>query len=446
MKTKLFIPLALAAACALPSSALAGSATFDGETFTYTAAQGEANALIVDVSDDCGGLEAPCFSFSDSWYTIAPPDGCTSTFFGIRCPIPGKVRLSTGDGVDIIRDWNGASTIYAGSGADLVQAHDGDDALYGDAGGDTLIGGLGDDVESGGQGNDTLDSYPGGISIDGEIMESDSFGSDILIGGEGEDTASYGIRTDALTISLDGVANDGADGEGDSIGTDVETVEGAEGDDTLLGNDSANVLIGKHGDDVIGGSGGDDTLDGGGGSDLMSGNAGSDTVSGGGQDDTLAGGKGRDWIYGEYVRGCSGWAPCIAGQDDIHAQDGEQDLVGCGFGTDTVELDRIDKLWEDDCEQGTVAGGGQVGGKPGGAKGKSAKKACRKFKGQERRICKRAAKLMAQCIKVNGQANRKRCSRSIMRMGKGECRRMLRKRYRTQCVRLVRRIVKETAR
>jgi RTX calcium-binding nonapeptide repeat (4 copies) len=447
MKTKFLIPLVLVAACALPSSALAGTVTFDGETFTYTAGQGESNSLLVDVTDDCAGLDAPCFSFMDSWSTLAPPAGCTSTFSGIRCPIPGTVRLSTGDGTDIISDWNGPSTIYAGSGADLVQAHDGDDALYGDAGVDTLIGGMGDDFESGGQGNDTLDSYPGGISIDDRIMESDSFGSDILIGGPGEDTASYGIRTDALTLSLDGEANDGADGEGDGIASDVESVEGAEGDDTIMGNGGANVLIGKQGDDVVAGGGGDDTLDGGQGADFLSGNTGSDTVSGGGQDDLLVGGSGKDWIYGEYVRGCSGWAPCIAGQDDIRAQDGEEDLVGCGFGTDTVELDRIDKLWENDCERGTVAGGQQGGkgdkGNKGGTKGKGAA-GCRRFKGEQRTICRRAAKLMRQCEAVNGTANHQRCRRSIMRMGKKECRKMLRGRYARRCVRIVRQILKAT--
>jgi hypothetical protein len=449
MKTKLLIPLALAAACALPSSALAGSATFDGQTFTFTGSQGEANAIVVDVTDYCEGLAAPCFSFSDAMYSVNAPAACVPGFLGIRCPIPATVRLSTGDGVDIISDWNGASTIYAGSGADLVEAHGGDDSIYGDAGGDTLIGGEGDDFESGGDGDDWLESYEGGIVIDEPVHENDSFGSDILLGGRGEDAVSYGIRTDPLTLSLDGVQNDGADGEADAIASDIEILEGAENDDTMTGNDGPNILDGKEGDDVLAAGGRDDTLYGGPDNDLLSGNAGTDTLHGGGQDDMLVGGSGKDYMYGEYVHGCSGWAPCIAGDDDLRAQDGERDVVGCGYGIDTVELDKVDQLWDDDCEQGTIAGGGQVGkpgGKPGAAPGKTAKQACGKFKGERRRVCKRAFNLMAQCIKVNGEANRKRCGRSIMRMGKGECRRMFRKRYRIKCVRLVRRIVKEAAR
>jgi hypothetical protein len=450
MKTKLLIPLALAAACVLPASALAGTATFDGQTFTFTASQGEANAIVVDVTDYCDGLAtAPCMSFYDAMYSVNTPAGCASGFFGIVCPIPTTVRLSTGDGVDIISDWNGASTIYAGNGGDLVEAHGGDDSIYGDAGGDTLIGGDGDDFESGGEGNDWLDSYNGGITIDEPIQEADSFGSDILLGGAGEDAVSYGIRADDLTLSLDGEQNDGADGEADAIGSDVEIVEGGLGADVITGDDRVNVLDGKDGDDVLAAGGRDDTLYGGPGNDLLSGNQGSDTLQGGGQDDLMVGGSGKDYMYGEYVHGCSGWAPCIPGDDDIRAQDGEKDIVGCGYGTDTVELDRIDELWDDGCEQGTVAGGGEVGkpggGRPGGAPGQAARKACAKYKGERRRVCKRAANLMAQCIKVNGEANRKRCGRSIMRMGKGECRRMFRKRYRIKCVRLVRRIVKEAA-
>jgi hemolysin type calcium-binding protein len=449
MKTKLLIPLALAAACALPSSALAGTATFDGQTFTFTGSQGEANAIVVDTTDYCDGLAtAPCFSFSDMMYAVAPPAGCVSGYFGIQCPMPQTVRISAGDGVDIISDWNGASTIYAGSGSDLVEAHGGNDSIYGDAGGDTLIGGDGDDFESGGDGNDWLESYDGGITIDEPVHENDSFGSDILLGGRGEDAVSYGIRTDPLTLSLDGVQNDGADGEADAIASDVEILEGAENDDTLAGDANPNILDGKAGDDVLGSGAGDDRLYGGPGDDFLSANAGSDQLHGGGQDDLIVGGSGKDYLYGEYVHGCTGWAPCLPGDDDLRAQDGERDVVGCGYGTDTVELDKIDELWDDGCEQGTIAGGGEVGkpgGKPGGAPGKAAA-GCKKFKGQERRICKRAANLMAQCLAVNGEANRKRCGRSIMRRGKGECRRMFRKRYRIKCVRLVRKIVKEAAR
>ena len=443
MKTKLLIPLALAAACALPSSALAGTATFDGQTFTFTGSQGEANAIVVDVTDYCEGLEAPCFSFYDAMYSVNPPAGCVPGFFGIVCPIPSTVRLSTGDGVANISDWNGASTIYAGSGADLVEAHGGGDSIYGDAGGDTLIGGDGDDFESGGDGNDWLESYNGGITIDEPVHENDSFGSDILLGGRGEDAVSYGIRTDPLMLSLDGVQNDGADGEADAIASDVEILEGAENDDTITGNDGPNSLDGKAGDDVLAAGGRDDTLYGGPGTDLLSGNAGSDTAHGGGQDDLIVGGSGKDYMYGEYVHGCTGWAPCIPGDDDLRAHDGERDVVGCGYGTDTVELDRIDQLWDDGCEEGTVAAGGPKGGKgdKGGTKGKAAK-SCTRFKGQQRRICKRVAALMGQCEAVNGKANHVRCRRSIMRMGKKECNKTLRPRYARRCVRIVRKIIK----
>ena len=118
MKTPLLRILLAIIAAATPSAVTAGTAGFDGETFTCTAAPGEANGVVAKATTTCGELAAPCFAFFDSAvYDIAPPPGCVEDVsLGILCPIPASVTIEAGDKLDLVTDWDGPSTIHAGEG------------------------------------------------------------------------------------------------------------------------------------------------------------------------------------------------------------------------------------------------------------------------------------------------------------------------------------------
>ena len=81
-------------------------------------------------------------------------------------------------------------------------------------------------------------------------------------------------------------------------GVVIENASGGNGDDVILGNDSANRLEGKGGDDMLFGRDGNDTIFGGSGDDLIAGGRGSDLLRGGRGDDTFEGGFGQDTIIG----------------------------------------------------------------------------------------------------------------------------------------------------
>ena len=398
MKTLLFLLAFVAAAS--PAAAYAGTADFDGEDFTYTAAPGEANGIGAQTTDACGELAAPCFAFFDSAdYDMAPPQGCADDqSLGIVCPIPASVTIELGDQLDFVVDWEGPSTVHAGEGADVIRGKGGDDVLLGDEGADVLVGGPGDDAIHGGDGPDILETYHGGID------PSDTAGSDLLFGGSANDTVSYEARTDPLTITVDGVADDGAPGESDDIRLDVEVVQGSESDDVMAGGDEPNVLIGGGGDDVIRGGGGDDDIGGAEGSDLVLGGEGADIVAGGGEDDTVHGGPGHDRLYGEWGEGC-GLRLCVGGADTIIADDGERDHVECGDGTDEASLDRVDTtlIIGPDCEN--VRRASPCGG----------------LKGSARAICKLLERAVAHCRPQTG-AKRKRCLERASRKATVSCR------------------------
>jgi Ca2+-binding RTX toxin-like protein len=345
--------LAILVLLALPASALAGTASYDGATLRFTAAPGEVNYLTLKTTTSCAGLAAPCLSVADSpSYPLVAPPGCVADdFLGIRCPLPESVVLDLGDGIDWLSDWDGPSVVHGGPDGDVIRGNDGNDVLEGDDGRDVLIGGPGDDVVSGGPGGDVLESYMSGLGLDGPISPADTAGADTLRGGADNDIADYEARTDPLTIVLDGQPNDGAPGERDNIASDVEIVQGGSGGDALTGNRGPNVLAGLGGNDTIRGAGGDDELDGGNGNDTVLGGNGSDSLFGGPENDVLDGGRGSDRVYGEYATGC-GLLSCVGGSDLIRARDGRYDSVDCGAGTDRAILDRVDRLIDaTDCER-----------------------------------------------------------------------------------------------
>jgi Ca2+-binding RTX toxin-like protein len=109
----------------------------------------------------------------------------------------------------------------------------------------------------------------------------------ICNGTPGNDVITYisGFQTPAIGI-INGQAGN------DRILIDFRltatlTINGDEGNDTILDSDSGNSLWGGDGNDRIFGNGGDDYIDGGPGNDLIDGGPGKDTIIGGGGNDTF---------------------------------------------------------------------------------------------------------------------------------------------------------------
>jgi Ca2+-binding RTX toxin-like protein len=174
-----------------------------------------------------------------------------------------------------------------------------------------------------GDGDDTvttLDGAPaltvsGGAGGDALLDRTRSPGT-VFQGGEGLDRADYSGRAEAVTVSLNDVADDGA-AEGDNV--TVEDLVGGGGSDAITGDGGANGLSGGPGNDGIDGGGGSDVLVGGPGDDAMNGGDGNDQLIGGAGVDSFAGGPGAD---------------------SISAADGVEDVIDCGGGADTAEVDR----------------------------------------------------------------------------------------------------------
>lgn len=223
-----------------------------------------------------------------------------------------RVRVSGGDGDDVLIGSGDAETLSGGDGMDRIEGRGGNDRLDGNAGIDTLIGGDGDDTLNGGTGNDSLDGSFGNDSLLGGNDR------DTLIGDEGDDTLQGGLGDDLLN---GGAGNDsllGQDGRDTLLGAggrDVldggknndhlrghagaDTLRGDDGDDALFGSAGNDELVGGDGNDTLQGGGGRDGLNGNDGNDLVQGNLGEDTLAGGDGDDSLQGGGNDDTLLGE---------------------------------------------------------------------------------------------------------------------------------------------------
>jgi Ca2+-binding RTX toxin-like protein len=172
-----------------------------------------------------------------------------------------------------------------------VDGGTGDDRLAGSPGGDLLYGGKGRDVLRGGDGDDALQD--GRLhTFDAPDWPGESLGSDlrsrlvpvraerdVFDGGAGVDTLGYRGRRRGIVVDLSHDETPaGSPGEGDLL-RGVESIEGTDGEDRLLGDDAANSLSGLAGDDLLVGRGGDDRLGGGLGSNRLRGDAGDDVIS-----------------------------------------------------------------------------------------------------------------------------------------------------------------------
>ena len=300
------------------------------------------------------------------------------------------------------------------AGNDSLAGGQGDDTLNGFGGDDTIDGGEGFDSMDGGLGNDTyysnqlaVASTPGDVIVDAGGTDTLTLtGIDVTLPGEIENLIlrptgfGGGLATGNSLNNLIRVDS--------SSGAYVETLDGAAGDDTLIGgpgdetfmlssgNDSidgggslntivatsavavdfrtgtATSAVGTtsfvnveaaHGSDlndrliaddvwrVLDGRGGDDTLTGGSNGGSLHGGAGNDLLTGGAAHDFFTGGAGNDTLDG------------LAGDDTFHVQGtaAGSDTINGGEGHDDVLLFAATSGASVNLGAGTLTGGGTTG-------------------------------------------------------------------------------------
>lgn len=350
---------------------VAGTASFDGTTFRYVAAPGEANRVTVRMGDTCRPYDEPQCGFAmlleeRGAPLVAGPACRKLSAYQVTCVIGAAWQYAANDeqlahlALGDADDWAetaGACPPHDGLALcdTLVEGGDGDDTLRGALPGsmpgarDQLRGGPGrDDVRGGyeldgGPGADTLRGYAG---LDPKDVSR----------------AVYRDRDRPVFVTLDRRRDDGERGENDLVFR-VSGVEGGAGNDVLVGNVRTNIFYGGHGRDLIvarGGSdraygddfrtlvdpfchpylGGADRIYGGRGRDRLRGCGGADFVSGGPGPDYIDGQRGRDRIGGGSGRDRLAGA---AGNDTFLARDRYPDAVFGGRGRDRARVDaRLD--------------------------------------------------------------------------------------------------------
>ena len=222
-----------------------------------------------------------------------------------------EVRVLTGAGSETVSlTDNGTGSNFAVTNVGGALQLNGQVVNFGDNVGDPI-----DWVFDLGAGDDTFE------------IEDERFVSSLTVdGGDGDDTI--------VGTSLDDVLLGGADDDDIRGMAGDDTISGGAGIDTLNGNAGDDTIRGQAGDDILRGGGDDDTLRGGRGADNVKGNGGADRVFGNGGNDTLRGGAGPDMINGG------------KGQDDVAGNGGDDtfntgdraaDTVNGGGGDDTCD-------------------------------------------------------------------------------------------------------------
>ena len=330
---------------------------------------------------------------------------------------PPTPQGTSGD--DSLVGTDNPDTIDGGAGNDTIAGWDGNDVLIGGDGDDELSGGLNEDQLFGGDGNDTLhggsdrdafvpetETLDGGLgndtyvvsrqhghwsdgSFSADLVLQDAGGIDTIVANSGHWVLQAGFENLTLEFDVD------SDGSTRGIGNELDNViigfqgwwapsriDGADGDDTLIGGDGNDRFMfaagsGNIGNDQVDGDGGDDSLDYSGarsavvidfrdGTAIGGGANGTGSLvfvnvegaSGSSFDDLLiandglehqdAWGGSEDWFGGPVLRGLAGNDTLLGGASadllfgDLHAQsmpgvpDGDDELRG-GAGNDTLQ-------------------------------------------------------------------------------------------------------------
>jgi Ca2+-binding RTX toxin-like protein len=310
--------------------------------------------------------------------------------------IHGIERFVGGDFDDRITGndtWSGGTAMST-----YLDGRGGDDSILGSGGAEEILGGQGDDTLNGSFGLDTLD---GGAGNDTYIIQTKPWLEPVVVrdsGGVDKVVSSYEwtLAPDFENLDLTGNSGDGSSGVGNAKDNVITTqgwwmfftVDGAGGDDTLLGGDGYDTFLfsGNHGHDVVDGGGHDDTISflndaasavvinlrtgtatdaggtvsftdienasGGDFDDRIVGNdgvthtstsgtstwIGGHTLLGGGGDDTVLGGDAGDELWGDAGSDVTGGDDSVSGGggDDTISGGGGNDWLGGGDGNDTL--------------------------------------------------------------------------------------------------------------
>ena len=218
-----------------------------------------------------------------------------------------------------------AANLFGGAGNDTASGGSGADLLFGQAGNDVLLGRGGNDLLFGGDGNDTLTGGDGddqvfGESGDDRMIWNPGDDTDLFEGGDGIDTAEVngGNGAEVFSITANGtrVRFDRLDPAPFSIdiGTTEKLVLNANGgDDFVSAGNGLSPLIAL-------------TIDGGNGNDTIIGGDGADTLLGGDGDDSVAGGRGNDVAFLGAGNDTFVWNPGD-GSDVVEGQAGADTLL-----------------------------------------------------------------------------------------------------------------------
>lgn len=282
-------------------------------------------------------------------------------------------------GSDNLDGLGGADEIFGGAGEDAIRGSEGDDKQWGNSGADDLFGNGGNDMLSGGYGADSLDGGAGDDRLIGGFggdQITDGEGNDIMNGGRGSDTFIVGIGfdtvhggrgTDTWVDDLGGFSSDFTLVMDLTTGEHFILEEPNNNNDTftsienytlrntdiaviVTGDQEDNTIQTADGNDSVRGGKGADVLWGGGGADELNGNRGRDKLNGSNGDDTLTGGAGNDvfvinsagdtdtvtdFMQGEDVLRLRSLG--IVGIDEVLQADNSDDRI-VTFGTSTVVL------------------------------------------------------------------------------------------------------------
>lgn len=259
----------------------------------------------------------------------------------------GADTITGGSGNEVLYgDWDttttlrrvspaGGSTINHVAGNDIINAGDGNDTIYAGDGNDTLSGGSGIDTIFGEGGNDIFNLTLSNTYTDVEDTIDGGSGTNIL----NFDTSSYTnfdttaqLTIDLLNKKMSLVVSGATINSGTNNIFNIQTINGTDAIDTIMGDGGDNLFYGNAGNDYLTGDSGADTIYGGAGLDYINGGVGNDTLYGDAGIDTIYGGTGDDFVYGgddnDALYG-------DAGNDTLDGQNGSDTYYG-GAGSDRI--------------------------------------------------------------------------------------------------------------
>jgi Ca2+-binding RTX toxin-like protein len=304
---------ATVAATALPAQAAVSSASIDQLTATLNLDDANDN-VTVSVSggllvhgQTTGGLNS-----GSDWDSAALGDQ-TVPADGTR-----TVIVNGGGGNDSItvlaRNTELASSGLNGdAGDDVITGPDSNDTLTGGDGNDRLVAGKGADIMNGGAGNDTLvwnngdgsdvlngDAGNDGAEVNGNATLGDGFALEANAGRikfQRANLVPFTLDSSTERFEVNGLGGDDILLAEAGVGAlTLLSVDGGAGVDTLNGSDGPDLILGGEANDVLNGGGGDDRVVGDRGADTMNGGEGDDTLvwNNGDGSDIANGDTGRD--------------------------------------------------------------------------------------------------------------------------------------------------------